>query len=512
MTDLVGQGEPAEVDFDKVAAFYTAFQMQDSLLAELLAEGSIAGANWSEAIADPMTTYLAWTRDRGWLHWEGKVWVSIPDPSATELVRRELKLLFGMLCSRPDVDAHHVKTQYAQLLTESKAKKVTFFLKGLLTRQPDWFDREPDLINCQNGVLDLRTGSLHPHAARWYMTKITDAEYHPRAKHADWNRALQAMPTDIHDYMQARYGQAITGYPTDDDVLLVQTGGGQNGKSTIVNAIVSALGGYGGFVPEKVLLANPGEHPTELMTLRGTRMAVIEETPEGHRLPTKRLKDLVGTPVMTARAMRQDFVSWSTTHTLFLNTNYVPQVAETDHGTWRRLQLVKFPYKFVDPNDPLMAPNEKHGDPGLRDRIRYNKDRQLEAVLAWVVEGAMNYYTNGKRQFSVPLSIQSDTQAWREEADLILAYSKERLTFEPSSSVATTELYEDFSTWLKDSGRSTWNDQTFASRFGGHDLADRNHVTKVRTSSHASIVRRIGGGFAPPLPTKVNVWKGVSFN
>lgn len=511
MTDLIEQGEPANVD--KSAAFLRTYQFQDSLLAEYLANGFVDGADPDEKSPNPMGLFLAWTRDRGWMHFKGKLWESIPDPSAVELVRRELKLVFQYMSASPDIDAHLVKTQLAQLLTETKAKKVTFFLKGLLTKDPTWFDREPLWLNCQNGVLDLRTGKLHPHAARFYMTKITNAEYHPNSKHADWRQALQAMPVDIHDYMQVRYGQAVTGHPTDDDVLLVQTGGGQNGKSTIVNAIVSALGSYGGFVPEKVLLANPGEHPTELMTLRGTRMAVIEETPEGHRLPTKRLKDLVGTPVMTARAMRQDFVSWDTTHTLFLNTNYVPQVAETDHGTWRRLQLVRFPYKFVDPNDPLMAPNEKHGDPGLRDRIRYNKDRQLEAVLAWVIEGALNYYANGQHQFAVPLSIQADTQSWREEADLILAYSKDRLTFDPTASVVATELFDDFSEWLRDAGRQPWNNQTFATRFGGHDLADRNHVEKSRTTSHNGIIRRYPSTFnTTALPTKVVVWKGVRFN
>ena len=86
-------------------------------------------------------------------------------------------------------------------------------------------------------------------------------------------------------------------------------------------------------MPERVLIANPSDHPTELMTLRGARFALIEETPEARHLSVKRLKDTVGTPTMTARLIGKNNVTWEATHSLFLTTNYTPRVDETDHGT-----------------------------------------------------------------------------------------------------------------------------------------------------------------------------------
>ena len=68
----------------------------------------------------------------------------------------------------------------------------------------------------------------------------------------------------------------------------------------------------------------------------------MEEFPELGHLNVKRLKDLHGTGRITARYIGKDSVSWQATHTMFVTTNYLPRVDESDHGTWRRLALVDF--------------------------------------------------------------------------------------------------------------------------------------------------------------------------
>jgi putative DNA primase/helicase len=483
------------------------FGLEDNILAERMALGTMPG----DEIAEPMDKLLAWTPDRGWLAWNDHIWSSISEPEAVEHVRAELKRWFAILVTQKGVTEKDAK-HYAKLLTATKAKNVAYFLKGLLTVPTEKFDADPLVVNCLNGVFDIRTKELLQPDPRMYITKSAGASYNRNAQHDDWDKVREAIPEDKEQWLQVRYGQAITGYPVDDDVLPIQTGGGSNGKTSMVAACVAAAGSYGVFVPEKVLLAGQGEHPTELMTLRGARLAVIEETPEGKHLPTKRLKDLIGTPIMTARLMRQDFVHWNASHSLFLNTNYVPQVSETDHGTWRRLALVKFPFKFVDPEDPLMGPNERHGDPGLRDRIRYNTDDQLEAVLAWMIDGAVAWYEMGRRQWPLPISVQDDTAAWRAETDLVLAYARERLTFDPEGSVLSTEFFDDFTDWLKSNGRQTWNNQTFADRFMGHELFEDNNVTKGQIAVPLDVSRRYPSTLSVPVSGKKTVWKGVRFN
>lgn len=483
----------------------------------------------AEHLANELRHSLAWTAERGWLQWNGVYWEQIAKPAAIEIVRLALLDVFNAITRDPaNTDAERKAAM--RLLGKVKAAAVLYFLEGLLHVAADEWDAEPDLLNCLNYVVDLRNGATQPHNPELRFTKVTGAAYNPAALHlnSDWAKTLEAMPEGIREWMQTRYGQAATGYTVNDDVLPIQKGSGSNGKSTMVDAIAQALGDFAVYVPEKVLLASPNEHPTDLMTLYGTRLAIIEELPEGRHLPTKRLKDLVGTSRMTARLMRQDYVSWDATHSLFVNTNYVPQVSETDHGTWRRLALVNFPYKFIDPSDPVLSPNDRVGDPGLRQRLKANEIEKatdengetvaigttppLEAVLSWVIQGAMRWYELDRKMPPVPLAIQEDTQAWREDADLIMAYARHNLVFDPDSQVLSTELFADFEQWLSDKRHSPWTDQTFAARFSGHELAANNHVEKRQVSVNtAKLSRRMGVMATDSPPKRAMCWIGVRF-
>ena len=94
----------------------------------------------------------------------------------------------------------------------------------------------------------------------------------PGARHPDWDKVMTALEPEVASWMQVRFGQAATGYPTSDDVLPVGVGGGSNGKSTLLVGLYRALGDYITTVPDKLLRASPQDHPTELMSLRGARL------------------------------------------------------------------------------------------------------------------------------------------------------------------------------------------------------------------------------------------------
>ena len=282
-------------------------------------------------------------------------------------------------------------------------------------------------------------------------------------------------------------GQGLTGHPVPDDRLVVLKGSGSNGKTTILDGVREALGpDYAVALPDRVLLARTGDHPTELMMLRGARLAFMEEFPELGHLNVKRLKDLFGTGEMTARYIARDSVTWKPTHTIFVTTNYLPRVDESDDGTWRRLVLLDFPYRYrrVD-EEAKQTELDREGDPNLRDRLRRGEDGQHEAVLAWLIAGAVKWYRNKQVMPPDPVSVRDATQAWRRTSDLLLRYMDACLVFDDQSHVMATELFEDFTQWLKESGHHPWSDQSLSSRLGQHDQVTSHGVRKkpgVRSS------------------------------
>ena len=292
--------------------------------------------------------------------------------------------------------------QISRMLSAQKIKAITYVAKGCRATGKVFgteaaFDAHPDLLNVPNGVVDLRTGTLRPHDPDLLFTKVTKAPYRPGATHPDWQQALTAIPKDAADWLQIRMGQGLTGHPPSDDVMVTLKGAGENGKSTIVDGVREAVGtDYAVTVPDRVLLARTGDHPTELMTLRGARLGLMEEFPELGHLNVKRLKDLHGVGEMTARYCGKDTVAWKPSHTVFVTSNYLPRVDESDHGTWRRLALVDFPYRYRKADEPIETKRDRRGDPGLRQRMGLGRDGRHEAVLAWLIYGAVTYYRNGQ--------------------------------------------------------------------------------------------------------------------
>jgi P4 family phage/plasmid primase-like protien len=454
-----------------------------------------------------------------WMKFDGRRWKPVPETAVGEVIRKALIELHRCE-AQVGVEPRRLQ-EISRMLSAAKIRAITFVAKLQLATEAV-FDAHPDLINVANGVVDLRTGALGPHDPELMLTKLAPVNYVPGAWHADWHEAaLGAVPDDAVQWLQVRFGQAITGFPVSDDRLVVFRGSGANGKTTVIDGIREALGpDYAVTMPDRVLLAHQGDHPTELMTLRGARVALMEEFPELGHLNVKRLKDLLGTGEMSARYCGKDTMVWKPTHTPFVTTNYLPRVDESDDGTWRRLVLLEFPYRYRRPGTPLMTQNDKEGDPRLRERLRQGSEGQHEAILAWLIEGAVQWYQSGRRMPNDPPSVVQATGVWRKNSDVLMRYSDERLAFDPQSQVVATELFEDFNAWLLANGHRPWSDQSFSARFAQHGEAIANEVSKKR-SRRSPAVRlsrrpraRFGDTGATPgsaVPKQFTAWVGIRF-
>jgi putative DNA primase/helicase len=116
--------------------------------------------------------------------------------------------------------------------------------------------------------------------------------------------------------------------------------------------------------PDRLLTGNAEQHTTEFTEFRGRRPGWLEETPEARRRDMVRVKRLTTSPIC-ARRMRQDSISFENTTTMLINSNYLPQVDETDHGTWRRLVAVPFAKTYrTDPGRGELSKDE-----ALRPRL-----------------------------------------------------------------------------------------------------------------------------------------------
>jgi putative DNA primase/helicase len=466
---------------------------------------------------DELTGRFCWNRGLGWQRYDGRRWARQDEETVTEVCRRyfvrlnetEAARLYGQGRGLTETEQKYLR-ELNKRLDAPQLAAVVRLSRGIVKVDADRFDARPDLLNVGNGVVHLPTGELRPHDPGLYLTRITDLCYRPDADHDDLTAVLGALPEDVLDWFQERLGQAATGHTPPDDLLAVLQGGGENGKSTLLGCAQRALGEHAITVSDRVLLANDSAHPTERMELRGARFAVIEEVPGGHELNMNKLKKIVGTPRIEARYISQNSVTFDATHALFITTNDQLVVRATDHGSWRRLALVRFPYRYRKAHELLDGPQDRRGDGNLRYRA-LNDPAVLEAMLAWIVDGAHWWYLTDRQFLALPETVERDTATWRRSTDLILGYVEDALVFDPTAHVLSSELHADFVKWLGSAGHGAWTANVFKARFTEHSAVRAAGLTTGRTRRTEGLSRPSDGLIHPPLVNPQNAVFGLRF-
>jgi len=447
-------------------------------------DDTLSDSRLAEQVAgEVLAERFRYVRGLSWLEYDGSVWRDSGEECVVEATRIYLKELLKNAADG-NADVNRLRALVG-LQSSARIGAISRLTKGMesVRAEVEDFDADPWLLNAANGVIDLRSGELLDHSPEYLMRHSTGVDFRPEAVHPDWALALEALPdAETVSWVQLYLGTGATGLTPLEDVATFWHGGGSNGKSTVLGAVKSALGTYAKGLLPTMLGGKREEHPTEYMDLLGTRLAFVEETAEGHRLDTVKLKKFQGTVIITGRRMRQDPVEFRASHTLVVTTNYRPVVTDTDHGTWRRLRMIPFPKTFGRDGQAV--------DRGLRGRLMAKRSQQ-EAVLAWLVQGAASWHQSDCQLPADPPSINEATRLWRESTDLIYAFVEERVESAPERYIEVEKLREEFNIWLP-TPHQPWGRQTFAERFDQHETmralgAVRGQHPKTRRSAFKGV-------------------------
>jgi P4 family phage/plasmid primase-like protien len=272
--------------------------------------------------------------------------------------------------------------------------------------EPTDLDKNPWLLNCVNGVLDLRTGNLRAHQREDYLTKICPTVCDPSATCRLWlafQDRICAGNQALIDFKQRFYGCCLTG-DVSEHIIVMLYGTGANGKSVEIETILGVMGpDYALKGATDLLMVKRNEtHPTERADLFGKRFVACTETSEGNRLAESLIKELTGGDTIRARRMREDFWEFTPTHKLVLATNHKPIIRGTDYGIWRRIRLVPF---------GVTVPPEEQ-DKQLTAKLRGER----AGILAWCVRGCLEWQRTGLGHVE---AIERATECYKNEQDAL---------------------------------------------------------------------------------------------
>jgi len=424
-------------------------------------------AHSAEVLRYRLREQVLFVPEWGWMMWDGCRWRRDVGGVRTRALARDILRKYYAGCAEraatPQEQAEAYKAA-ARACGTRHVENALEQLKGLVLASPDEFDTHPYLLNCPNCVVDLRTGDMLPHAPELRLTKLCPTRYIPGARSELWERFLQDVflgDQELIAYMQRALGYSITG-ETREQKLFICYGKGANGKTTTFETLHAVLGrDYARTVPTRVLLYDKHSHDAETAkaALYKLRLGLFSETAEGARLDEALVKLLSGGDTISARHLYHEPFNFTPEVKLWLFTNHKPRITDDSYAMWRRVVLV--PFRAVFTTDPEVDPAVRR-DPNPKIKEELLKVR--EAILAWLVEGAVAWYAGGLQE---PDIVRAAVEEYRRESDPVREWLEaETVRDDPDAKTPVKRLYERFQLWCTNNGETPMHIRSFGRRLG----------------------------------------------
>lgn len=410
---------------------------------------------------------IAYDKHTGlWHQWGGHSWVEISEDSLSLLLADHLAAIYSayaahitsaILQSTDEDEKAALQLQQKAafgrvrgLAKRNRINNVLALSRGMFEVDGTLWDANPYLIGVQNGVVDLRNGTLAAGEPTQYIRKVAPTSWAGLDAPAPrWRRFIEELFTDEYEPIRA-YIQRLLGYSligkVREQILPVFWGTGGNGKGTMLETLVSILGSYAGTLQSEVLMeraqtASAGAPSPHLMKLQGARLVWASETGKNRGFDIQAVKWLTGGDTIVARPpFGKKMVEFKPTHQLVLLTNHKPKADSEDDAFWRRARLIPFVKVFSKLGDDTKA------EGGLSDTMAAN---EASGILAWLVRGSVQYQNEGLND---PECVLAATSEYRQDEDTIGQFIEDCCIEHSAATVASSLLYKTYKQWCDDNG------------------------------------------------------------
>jgi len=328
---------------------------------------------------------------------------------------------------------------------------------------PEQFDRDPWLLNIQNGTINLHTGRLQEHRREDLCTKLASVPYDPEAKCPRWQKFLAEVfepHADLISFVQRATGYSLTGDVREECFFLL-AGSGRNGKGTFLKTIQTLLADYAGTADFATFtLRHESGMRDDVANMRGQRFVVAQEAHEGAALAEGVIKWLTGGDRVRARRLYENSSEFDPTFKLWLATNHKPEVRGTDPAIWSRIKLIPFDVSF-----------EGREDKTLKQALL----KELPGILTWAVHGCLSWQKDG---LQFPASVIEATREYRTDSDQVGRFLAECCVKGKAAQTRAARLYESYKSWCEANGEKQLTSTAFGTRARGCDGVSKEVTRK----------------------------------
>ena len=376
-----------------------------------------------------------------WMIFNGKTWVV----DNKQIVKTQADLMIEEMkieaLQEKDKELQKEMLKNIKHLSSSNGKeamlKEAMHIGEMPTVNSD-YNRDNYLLNCFNGVVDLRTGQLLKHDKKYMISRNTDLTCDMEKEPTRWLQFLKEVfggNDEMVDYIHKVVGYTLTG-DTREHIFFQCYGSGANGKSVFLDILYYLLGDYSLNTQVESILARSGNNggaTSEIARMEGSRFIRTNEPNEGARFNEGLIKQLVSGDVTTARFLYGREFEFVPKGKLWIATNYKIGVRGMDDGIWRRMRLIPFEEKFVGDK----------ADKNLPEKLM----NELPQILGWAVKGAIKWQKEGLK--TVPKKISDANEEYKQEMDTISTFMNDCTRLSTIGRERASDVYREYAEWAK---------------------------------------------------------------
>ena len=387
-----------------------------------------------------------------WFFWNGKQWAPDDMASIEWLAKTTAQSIRREAADSDNEDLQKAMERWSkQSENKSRIGSMLFMARSepRIPIRPSDLDADPWLFNTDNGIVDLRTGTMGEHDPEKLITKITTVNFRPDAKCPLWLSFLDRVMAgnqDIISFLQRAIGYSLTG-TTREQCLFILYGTGANGKSTMVDTVGAVLNDYAMNTPTQTLMLKSSGIPNDVARLKGARFVTASESDDGQRLAESLIKQMTGGDRLTARFLNAEFFDFVPTFKIWLSTNHKPEVIGTDQAIWRRIHMIPF--------DVTIPPAEQDKD------LLIKLQAEHEGILAWAVRGCLDWMTQG---LNPPAEVKKTTAQYRASMDILLGFIEDCCVQENNVTTTVQAMYNAYKLWCDESNEPSETKRKFCTR------------------------------------------------
>ncbi len=238
-------------------------------------------------------------------------------------------------------------------------------------------------LNLHNGVLDLATAELVDHDPKFGFRHVLPYDYDRSSTVCPvWDRFMDMITCsrpELQNILEEYIAYVLSNQEYIFQKILILSGSGANGKSTLIN-IIRLLCGEGNYC--SVPITSISRDQFALAQLDSKLVNFSEEEPVSCFSETGNLKRITGNTPVNGRHPYEKAFEFTNKAKIIISYNKIPYLSDTSEGMLRRLMIVPFNYDLLKNEDKLikdLMPKIRKELPAILNRMIIAYSRLMKA-------------------------------------------------------------------------------------------------------------------------------------